>query len=314
MSENKKIYDLVIIGFGVSGIYASLNASIRNLSTLVIESLPSYGGKLTNVYKEKEIFDFPGFKRIKAEKLADNFYGQIDLENEYITVKYNEKIITIKEEDNTFILSSNKDTYFSKYILITDGGGAFTPRKIPFDYSEIYYSFQPEEFLRGKRIIVLGGGDSAVDFASFASNYATVSLIHRRNDFRSSEQTLSEVKKKVEVLTPYNLLDVERKNNVFRVTVQNTESGMVNEIEGDAIFVFYGVELAKNSYLDLERTNGLINVTSTMESSVKGIYGAGDTIYYPGKVKMIASACSEALTAVEEIAHLVYPNKSINRH
>lgn len=309
--------ELVIIGAGIAGLYAAYYAGLRKIDAVVLESSLEIGGQLQALYPEKPIYDVPGFKKISAKDLVLNLYEQYELYKNEINILLNEQVQSIEQNDQGFLVTTNNQTIQTKTVLIANGGGAFSPKKLEVGkehYDNVHYSYPESIHLKEKEIIVLGGGDAAVDFALLAHEHAkNVSIIHRRDVFRAHQGNVDELRSKVNVLTPYTVLDVvDDGNNVKKIILEHQKSKEQLTLDVDIMGVFYGMNNSKNNYTTflIETDNDGIVVKTNMETSIPGIYAAGNCTSYEGKLKTIAVAFGEVATAIGAINDRLNPNQN----
>ena len=190
--------DLVIIGAGPIGLYGATLAALHNLKGKVIESSSFVGGQLSSLYPEKNIIDLPGFTKISAQDFINNLENQFYSNPNHLELNLNENVINFEKINDVIYVYTNKATYQTKCLLITSGMGLFTPRKIGLENEEsipnIIYTIETKDSLKGKDVIILGGGDSAVDWALTLEEIANkVTIIHRRNDFRAQSGSVEKM-------------------------------------------------------------------------------------------------------------------------
>jgi ferredoxin/flavodoxin---NADP+ reductase len=320
MGEQLETFDITIIGGGPVGLFTAFYAGMRQASVKVIESLPQLGGQLSALYPEKYIYDIAGFPKVRASELIDNLMTQMNQFEPTVCLEESVESIT-RLADQSFGIITNKGTHFTKAVIITAGNGAFQPRKLKlqgeekFENATIHYFVQDLRQFSGRRVAVFGGGDSAVDWALMLEPIAErVSLIHRRDKFRAHEHSVELLKKsKVEVLTPYVPVELIGENKIEKVALTEANSGESRVIEVDDVLVNYGFvsSLGPIKDWDLEIEGNSIVVNSKMETTIKGIYAAGDICTYPGKVKLIASGFGEAPTAVSNAKVYLDPNSKV---
>ena len=311
------IYDLVIIGAGPAGLYAATCAAMNKIKAVIIESSSEYGGQLT-LYREKTIYDMPGFARINANDLANNLFEQYrEYENE-VPLHMNTQATGVEEHDDHYVLHTNQGLFITKTILLANGGGMFSPKKLEITEAEtmdnIFYFVKDTSQFKGKDVIVLGGGDSAVDWALTLVDIAkSVTLIHRRNDFRAHQHNVDDARKRLNVMTPFVAKDVIGVESAKALIVENMETKELVSIQTDAILVFYGVSPVK-SKMDqwaVDVKDNSILVSPNMQTSRKGIYAVGNSVFYEGKLRMIVTALGEAATAIGAITKFFYPEKTL---
>lgn len=309
--------DTIIIGSGPAGLYAATLAGMHNLKACILESAYEYGGTL-NLYKEKMVYDMPGYTKISAGELIENLFNQYRQYENEIPLYLNEKAISVERIEGGYILKTTKTTYKTKTILLANGGGVFEPRLLDLENAlgktNIYYNVKSVSDFKNQDLVVLGGGDSSVDWALTLNEVAnSVTLIHRRNEFRAHERNVIKIKETGTVLTPYVPTDVIGYDKVEYLVIENTETKEQKEIKLDALFVFYGSQASKNTFEDwgLSYQNKLITVKSDMQTSLDNIYAVGNGVTYPGKRKMISTALGEAATAICAITQVLYPDKTL---
>ncbi|UOQ91851.1 NAD(P)/FAD-dependent oxidoreductase [Halobacillus shinanisalinarum] len=307
MKENRDIVDITIIGGGPAGLFTAFYAGMRQASVKVIESLPQLGGQLSALYPEKNIYDIAGLPKVKAQELVSNLIEQM---NQFEVQTCLEEMVESveKEEDGIFKLMTNQKTHYSKTIIITAGNGAFQPRKLKmekekmFEKTNLHYSVQNLNQFTGKRVVVFGGGDSAVDWAMMLEPIAKkVIIVHRRDKFRAHEHSVEMLNQStVEKLTPYVPVELIGSERVEKVVIREAKGEKTVELEVDDVLVNYGFIASlgpiKDWELDIYKNSILVN--SKMETNIEGIYAVGDICTYEGKVKLIATGFGEAPIAV----------------
>lgn len=319
MSE-RTIYDITIIGGGPIGLFAAFYAGLRGMRVNIIESLSELGGQPAILYPEKMIYDVPGFPEIKAKELVKHLIKQLERFNESIKITLNEEVINFNKEDDTFIISTNKNKYHSRSIVIACGNGAFAPRPLGLEkeaiYSEknLYYNIHKIDDFKGKNIVICGGGDSAVDWANMLEPIAdSVTVVHRRDAFRAHEHSVEQMKQSsTRLMTPYIPVSLSDKNGyITSLTVQKVKDTTQYDLPLDALIVSYGFSTnnknLKNWSIDYKRNR--IMVSPTFETSLEGVYAIGDVALYQGKLDLIATGFGEAPTAVNQAIQYIYPER-----
>ncbi|MBG9446059.1 NAD(P)/FAD-dependent oxidoreductase [Cytobacillus firmus] len=320
MGNTPNILDITIIGGGPVGLFTAFYAGMRQASVKVIESLPQLGGQLSALYPEKYIYDIAGFPKVRAQELVDNLLKQMNQFEPSICLGESVESIS-RLSDRSFAITTNKGTHYSKAVIITAGNGAFQPRKLNIDSEKKYENKNLHYFVKdlkqfaGKKVVIFGGGDSAVDWALMLEPIAEqVTLIHRRDKFRAHEHSVEKLKdSKVEVLTPYIPLELAGADEIENVMVENTNSGETRLIQADDILVNFGFVSSLGPIKDwgLEIEKNAILVNSKMETNIAGIYAAGDICTYEGKVKLIASGFGEAPTAISNAKVYIDPASKV---
>ncbi|MGI6127969.1 MAG: NAD(P)/FAD-dependent oxidoreductase [Planifilum sp.] len=315
MSKNP-IIDITIIGGGPTGLFAAFYAGMRQMSVKVIESMPQLGGQLSALYPEKYIYDVAGFPKVRAQELVDNLIEQAKTADPIYCL--DEKVLNVeKRSDGIFELTTTKGVHLSRAVVITAGCGAFEPRKLNLPEAErfegkgLYYFVNDMQQFAGKKVLIAGGGDSAVDWALMLEPIAdSVTLIHRRDRFRAHEHSVQQMmKSSIQVITPREIQSIHGDERIEKVTIVNKQTGETEELKADSIIVSFGFVSSlgpiKNWGLKIEK--GSILVNSKMETTIPGIYAAGDIAHYPGKVKLIAAGFGEAPTAVNNAKQYIDP-------
>lgn len=310
--------DLVIVGAGPIGIYAGTLASLHGLNAVLIEGQEEVGGQLTALYPEKDIVDLPGFKRITAKGFIDELMRQFNSEDNKTELLINEQVKNFEKVDDYYKVNTSKQVIETKCILLTTGMGIFTPRKIGLEnedsFDNIIYSLKDKSQYKDKIVAILGGGDSAVDWALMLSEIAKqVYIIHRRNDFRAQSSSVDALDQKgVIKLTPYNVTKLigEKSVKTIEITDNNKES---KTLDIDVIFVNYGMIPAPSSF-PVEKIGTAIKVGACYQTSLENVFAIGNIIFYEGKVKNITAGLGEAVIAITKIDQIIHPNKNIPVH
>ncbi len=316
--------DVSIIGGGPTGLFAAFYAGMRGASARIIDSLPHLGGQLVALYPEKYIYDVGGYPKIQARDLAEACIEQaLRFEPEIVL---DEEIREIRREGEGFHLVGRDGSFPTKTVVLAGGKGAFEPRRLECPgYDELlgkgvsYVVKSPEDY-RGKRVVIVGGGDSALDWAVVLKDLASrVVIVHRRKTFRAHERTVAEVtaardRGEVEVLAPCQLGEIAGQGKVERVTVVNGDTGRQVTMEADAVLTFLGFkpDLGPVAEWGLEIEGSRVVVNHRMETNIPGVYAAGDIAGYEGKLDLIASGFSEAALAVNHAVHYLNPDARVN--
>ncbi|MGE1164231.1 NAD(P)/FAD-dependent oxidoreductase [Peribacillus simplex] len=321
MEVNEKVYDITIIGGGPVGLFTAFYGGMRQASVKIIESLPQLGGQLSALYPEKYIYDIAGFPKVRAQELVNNLKEQMAKFEQTVVLEQAVQEVE-RQADGVFKLTTDKEIHYSKTIIITAGNGAFQPRRIEIDDAKKYESSNLHYFIddlnhfAGKKVVIFGGGDSAVDWALMLEPIAEkVSIIHRRDKFRAHEHSVENLKNsKVDIKTPYipsELIGTD--GRIHTVVIKDTNGEDTETMEVDAVIVNYGFVSSlgpiKEWGLDIQKNNILVN--SRMETNIPGIYAAGDIATYDGKVKLIASGFGEAPTAVNHAKQYIDPKAKV---
>lgn len=319
-ANSNHVADITIIGAGPAGLFAAYYGGFRGLKIRIIDSLPQLGGQVAALYPEKYIYDVAGFPKISGKDLVRNLVAQaMQFEPE---ICLNEKVQTLKRLDGKLIeVGTDQAKRLTKAVIISAGIGMFTPRR--YDSPEIRawegrglsYVVQRLDDFRGKQVLMVGGGDSACDWALMLKPVArSVTLIHRRDRFRAHEDTVRRVMSSgIEVKLWYELKAIQGDSRVRRAVIYNNQTKAEETVEVDCIVACLGFHsnLGPITTWGLKMEEDSIIVNSKMETNIPGVYAAGDVTTYPGKVKLIVTGFGEACTAVNNAAHYVNPEMSV---
>lgn len=311
----EEIDDLIIIGGGPIGMFAAYYAGMRHLKTTILETLPVLGGQIALMYPDKTIIDIGGVPEIRGVDLIKQLNTQVATFQPAIFLE--EKVLDIQKIDDVFHVTTAKNQYFSKAILLTTGQGSFKPRTLNIDGADRYegknlhYYVTDVEKYRNKHVLICGGGDSAVEWALMLENVAKkVTIAHRRQQFRAHENFVEKLlHSSVEILTPYvpEALSGDG-NKIQAVTLKERRSAHEIELPIDELIISYG--FASNNQLladwGLELEHGSLLVNQQMSSNIPGIFGAGDGVTYDGKVKLIAVGFGESPIAVNSAVQYIH--------
>lgn len=315
--------DILIIGAGPTGLFAVFEAGLLQMKCHLIDALPQPGGQLAELYPKKPIFDIPGFPEVMAGDLVNNLMEQIKQFQPGFTLGETAETID-KLEDGTFIVTTNKGTkHHAKAVAIAGGLGTFEPRKPLIDniaaYEEkgVEYFVKDPELFRDKRIVIAGGGDSALDWSIFLSNVAReVTLVHRRNEFRGaldSVEKVQELKKlgKITLITPAEITAIEGEGHVERLTLDC--NGAQQILETDYFIPLFGLTpklgAIANWGLEIEKNAIKVNNALDYQTNIEGIYAIGDVNTYPGKLKLILCGFHEATLMCQSVYNRLNPGK-----
>jgi len=314
--------DAIIIGAGPTGLFAVHQLGIIGLKCEVVDNLDRAGGQCIELYPDKPIYDIPAVPECTGEDLTNNLLKQI--EPFKANFHLGERVEEIKQENNIWILKTNKGNFFSApNIIIAGGVGSFEPRKLAlkeaekFEGNQIFYSVSNKDQFQNKKISIFGGGDSALDWALELSKKNEITLIHRRTEFRGAAHTLNEIKQKekegkIFVKTPYNLKSIEGNKTMTGIEIEH-ESGKIEKIKTDYILSFFGLIMKLGPIADwglnIDKKTIPVN-TETFETNKKGIFAIGDICTYPGKLKLILSGFHEGALAARACFKRAKPNET----
>lgn len=315
--------DIIIIGAGPTGLFAVFEAGLLKLRCHIIDALPQPGGQLAELYPKKPIFDIPGYPSVGAGELVDNLMEQIKQFEPGFTLA--EQATTIdKQEDGTFIVTTNKGTQVQgKAVAIAGGLGSFEPRKPLIEnlanYEENgveYFVKNPEQF-RDKKIVIAGGGDSALDWSIFLAEIASeVTLIHRRNEFRGALDSVDKVielkqQGKINLITPAEVVGIKGEGHVEAIVIE--KDGETFDLATDYFIPLFGLspKLGPIANWGLEIEKNAIKVDNSLDyqTNIEGIYAIGDVNTYPGKLKLILCGFHEATLMCQSVFNKLNPGK-----
>jgi thioredoxin reductase (NADPH) len=321
MEEDQSMYDITIIGGGPVGLFTAFYGGMRQASVKVIESLPQLGGQLTALYPEKNIYDVAGFPKIRAQALVHNLKEQMAKFEPTIILEQSVDKVE-KQPEGNFKLTTNKEVHYSKAVIITAGNGAFQPRRLElsgaekFEHQNLHYFIEDLTKFAGKKVVVFGGGDSAVDWALMLEPIAKqVTIVHRRDKFRAHEHSVENLtNSRVGIKTPYvPAALISNENGIKQVVIKEVNGEGKVTIDVDDVIVNYGFVSSLGPIKDWGLTidKNAIVVNSRMETNVPGIYAAGDICTYDGKVKLIACGFGEAPTAINNAKSYIDPKAKV---
>ena len=318
--------DICVIGAGPVGLFSVFEAGLLKMRCHLVDVLPQIGGQLSEIYPKKPIYDIPGYPEIKAEELVENLNKQIQPFKP--TFSLGERVDSLtKNEDGSFILRTSDGTEIkAKVIVIAGGLGCFEPRKpelARLDYFEgkgvVYMVKDPEKF-RNKKLLIAGGGDSALDWAIYLTEVAEqVTLVHRNESFRGAPDSTEKVfhlakTGRLNLLLSSNLQALNGNGVLKSVDVVNKQ-GIVNSIETDYMIPLFGLspKLGPIGEWGLNIDKNAIEVnTFDYSTNVPGIFAIGDINTYPGKLKLILSGFHEAALMAQSAFKYVYPNQKLS--
>ena len=315
-----ELFDVTILGGGPTGLYGAYYAGFRRLRTKIVESLEALGGQVTALYPEKWIYDVAGFPKVLGRVLIDDLTEQAMQYQP--TVCLGETVGSlVTHPDRTIEVTSERTTHLTKTLLITAGIGAFHPKTFKnalidgYDGRGLYYFVRNFQEFRDRRVLIVGGGDSAVDWALGLLGIArSITLIHRRDQFRAHEDSVHKMlTSPIQVKTFYELRRLEGTDRVERAVIYQNKTNIDETIEVDAVIASLGFlsTLGPIQGWGLELDHDSVRVNTRMETNLPGVYGAGDIVTYPGKVKLIATGFGEAATAVNNAAAYINPKASV---
>ncbi len=317
------VYDLTIIGAGPTGLFATFYAGLRQMKTKVIDALEEPGGQVAVLYPEKYIFDVPGYSKVLAKDLVKSLVEQAF--QYHPTVVLGERVTTLHRNDGVFELGTDKGTtHYSKAILVAAGVGAFSPNKLEakgasdYDGKGVYYFVRDKSIFKDKNLLIVGGGDSAVDWALNIKDIAKkITLVHRRDVFRAHELSVVELmKSNVDVKLFYEVRSVTGDGSgVTKAVIFDNRSQAETALDVDAILVNIGFRADLGPIKDwgLQIDGREIRSNGRMETNIPGVYVAGDIAgpHDGVKLNLIATGYAQAALAVNVAKAFVDPNSKI---
>lgn len=320
------VADVTIVGGGPVGLFAAFYAGLRGVSCRIVDALPQLGGQLTALYPEKYIYDVGGFPKILAKELAQNLIVQGTQFGPDLVLEA--EVQELVREDGRWRLVTPRGDFLSRTVVICAGKGALVPRVLECPGWDEHvggggvhtHVRQPEDF-RGRRVLLVGGGDSAVDWALGLVDVAQeLTLIHRRREFRAHKASVQRMlalaeEGRLRVLTPFEVAAIHGRNGcVEAVTIMQNETRETQRLDVDSVVALLGFkpDLGPIARWGLELERHAIKVSPLMETNLPGVYAAGDVVHYPGKLELIATGFGEAAIAVNNAVHYLDPKARVN--
>jgi len=300
------VYDIIVIGGGPTGLTAGLMARTRDLSTLVLEA-KRFGGQLKFLYPTKSVYDYPSYIAIEAEDLGGLFVNHA--REAGCEMREGEEVLEIKRRKHDLLVETDKGSYEGRALILALGWGLFRPKtlNIPgeaeLDGHGVYYMIPDRRMFKGKRVVIVGGGDSALEAAlQLVATAGHVTVVHRRDLFRGMEKNLDAMKRvPVEMLVNSEVTEIQGNGAVQHAVVYNNQTLERRVIEADAVIVQVGfatnLEKVRRWGVELEGDRH-IRVRPDMSTNVPGVFACGDIVSYPNKDKRIVTGAGEAVTAV----------------
>jgi thioredoxin reductase (NADPH) len=320
--------DVVIIGAGPVGLFAVFELGLLDIKAHLIDILPKIGGQCAELYPEKPIYDIPGFPIVNGMELIDNLMKQIE---PFHPTFHLSQMVTGVESLGTpnapaFRVTTDAETVFEcKVVIVAAGGGSFQPKKPPiagieaYEEHSVHYAVRKMEQFRGRKILIVGGGDSALDWTLNLQPLADrVTLLHRRDDFRAAPHSVEQMRKLVADgamdLRIGQVTGLEGADGHLSGVQCKGNDGAAFHVDCDAMLPFFGLTMKLGPIADwgLNLNENLIPVdTEKFETSTPGIFAVGDINHYPGKLKLILSGFHEGALAAQRVHRYVYPEKKL---
>lgn len=320
----EEIADITIVGGGPTGLFAAFYAGMRGMRPRIVDSLPELGGQLTALYPEKYIYDVGGFPKILARDLAASLIEQAGrFEPEVIL---DSEVHAISPNEDHLLLETRTGTMRTRTLVVAGGKGAFEPKPLRCPgYQELFgrgvgAAVRDPEVFRDRRVVVVGGGDSALDWVLILKDLvAELVLVHRRDGFRAHAATVAQLEAavasgEVKFLPFHEVGEIHGSDRVERVTLfdNRTEERRTHACDEVLTFLGFKPDLGPVKSWGLELQGNRILVNQLMETSVPGVYAAGDIVSYQGKLDLIATGFAEAAIAVNNAVHHVDPTARVN--
>src|SRR5437764_7724418 len=315
--ETNSLVDITILGAGPSGLAAAYYAGHRDASVRIIESLEQIGGQVAAVYPEKHVYDVAGYPKIQGQALVDlcaeqglQYGAEVRLGEEVQTLGR----LSENGEQLLAVTTDKGGPYLSRALIITAGHGAFEPRKLGLDDIDRWegrgrhYFVREKEAFRDRHCVIVGGGDSALDWTLGLQDTAAhpIALVHRRDTFRALESSVNEARAledagRVRILTPCEIRQIHGDGRIEAVTIENTVGGEQEQVACDALILLLGFHSHLGAIaewgLELEGKRQIKIDPTTCETNMPGVYAAGDVAGYPGKITLITIGMGEAAIA-----------------
>jgi thioredoxin reductase (NADPH) len=320
--------DIAIIGAGPVGLFAIFQCGMLGLSATVIDSLPDIGGQCTALYPEKPIYDIPGFPNVAAGDLIAQLEAQAaPFRPQYVLGQQVVGLKKLSNGDNWSLTTSAGMTVVARAVIIAAGAGAFGPNRPPIDGlheyegKSVFYMVRRREDFRDKRVVIAGGGDSAVDWAlSLVDVAASVKLVHRRDQFRAAPESLSRLRLlaaegRVDLVVPYQLQRIQGQNGQISGVIVHDFDGVEKTLAADILLPFFGLAASLGPIADwgLDVAHHHIPVNpATAETNLSGIYAIGDIVSYSNKLKLILTGFAEAAHAAHAAYRQLHPGQELH--
>ncbi|MBS0236080.1 MAG: NAD(P)/FAD-dependent oxidoreductase [Proteobacteria bacterium] len=317
--------DIAIIGGGPVGLFCAFQAGMLGMRSIIIDAMPNIGGQCSALYPEKPIYDIPAYPKILAGQLIENLRAQCEPFNPQYLLNQQVKELQ-SNRDGVILHTSTGAIIRAGCAIIAAGGGAIRPKRPPLDGIEelegndVFYAIHKAEQFKKRKVVIAGGGDSAIDWALLLADIADhVYIVHRRDKFRAMDASLAKLRAianvtnaRVQIITPYQLSSLSVANSRLTGVEIVDLDGNSRMLDADALIPCFGLEndLGPIENWGLELDDGKIIVAaSSLETNKERIYAIGDTASYPGKLKLILTGFAEAALACHHARQQMYPNQ-----
>jgi ferredoxin/flavodoxin---NADP+ reductase len=322
-----EVRDITVIGAGPVGLSTAFWAGMRQASVRIIDSLPEIGGQCTTLYPEKWIFDVPGHPKVLARDLVAMLRAQA-VDQFDVPVHLDTTAQTISWDDECVTLHTDRGDLRSRTVIVAGGHGAFEPKKLPVSDIDMapwegrgaHYIVGEKSVFEGKRVVIVGGGDSAFDWVvNLVDTASSVTLVHRREGFRAHEATVAEVMQhvdagRVDLRVPYVIKGVAGNGRIEGVELHHAgEESVVEDLECDAVLLQLGFSTKLGPLKDwgFELEKGSIRVDGVMGTNLDRVWACGDITTFDGKLKLIATGFAESAIAVAQAVHHIRPDMKL---
>lgn len=316
--DPEEIFDITIIGGGPVGLFGAFYAGMRSMTCKIMDSLPDLGGQLAALYPEKYIYDMPGFPKVLAKDLVREMIAQAMRYSPAICL--GEMVVQLQHEaDGTITISTQKGSHRTRTVIIASGAGAFSPKKLDapglaeFEERGVHYFVKDKSHFQGHNLLIVGGGDSALDWAMNLEEHADkITLIHRRDVFKAHEDSVDWLlnRSNVETLLFHEMARVEGDDTVRRAVIYDnrTKEEKILEVDGILVNLGFNTDIGPIREWGITLEGKDIVVNQYMQTNLPGVYASGDITSYPGKLKLIATGVGEICTAVYHAKTVIDPN------
>jgi len=318
--------DIAIIGAGPSGLFSVFQAGMLGMKSCVIDTLDSIGGQCSALYPEKPIYDIPAYPEILAQDLVEKLASQgAPFNPEYLL---SQQVMSLKNENGIFTLETSKETCVkAKSVLIAAGSGSFGPNRPPleniesFEGKSVFYFINRKDDFAGKKVVVAGGGDSALDWTISLSSIASkVYLVHRRDKFRAAAATVQKIHEladqgKIELVTNYQLSALTGKDGALEEVIVTDLDNNAKILKADILLPFFGLSQNLGPILDFGLNIKAHHIEVNypyFETNIEGIYAIGDVATYSGKLKLILTSFAESAAALHHAYSRVFDGKALH--
>lgn len=316
--------DIIIIGAGPVGLFTVFEAGLLKLRCHIVDALPQPGGQLAEIYPKKPIYDIPGYPAVGAKELVDNLMEQIEPFKPGFTLGERAEQL-VKQEDGSFTITTSEGTKINAPVVaIAAGLGSFEPRKPPienieaFEHRGVEYMVKEPEHFRNKRVVISGGGDSALDWAIYLSDIAKeLTLVHRRKGFRGAPDSVEKVEKlaadgKINLVTEAQVIGLKGNGQLREVVIHHKTKGDYTK-ETDFFVPLFGLTPKMGPLqdwgLDIDPKDGIKVDTFDYRTNIPGVFAIGDINTYPGKLKLILCGFHEATLMCQSAFRIVHPEQ-----